>query len=83
MQTVFSETLWAGLRDLATPPKKPAAGAPTLTDLLDPVVLRTMPPRVAAFMLYEPPEPPPWRYRPDGVSKTDTLEAQFEKWLNS
>jgi len=28
---------------------------------LDPVVLRTMPPRVAAFMLYEPREPPPWR----------------------
>jgi len=30
-------------------------------DLLDPVALRTMPPRVAAFMLYEPPEPPRWR----------------------
>jgi hypothetical protein len=24
---------------------------------LDPVVVRTMPPRVAAFMLYEPPDP--------------------------
>ena len=35
-----------------------AAGPPAL---LDPVVLRTMAPRVAAFMLYEPPERPPWR----------------------
>jgi len=32
-----------------------------MPDLLDPAVLRTMPPRVAAFMLYEPHEPPPWR----------------------
>jgi len=32
-----------------------------MPDLLDPVVLRTMPPQVAAFMLYEPREPPPWR----------------------
>ena len=38
-----------------------AAGTPAMPDLLDPVVLRTMPPRVAAFMLYEPREPPPWR----------------------
>jgi hypothetical protein len=38
-----------------------AAGTPAPPDLLDPVVLRTMPPRVAAFMLYEPREPPPWR----------------------
>ena len=37
------------------------AGAPAPPDLLDPVVLHTMPPRVAAFMLYEPREPPPWR----------------------
>ena len=28
-------------------------GAPPMPDLLDPVVLRTMPPQVAAFMLYE------------------------------
>ena len=34
-----------------------------MLDLLDPVVLRTMPAKVAAFMLYEPPDPPPWRYR--------------------
>ena len=37
------------------------AGTPAPPDLLDPVVLRTMPPKVAAFMLYEPPDPPPWR----------------------
>src|SRR5262249_11186416 len=30
-------------------------------DLLNPVVLHTMPPKVAAFLLYEPPERPPWR----------------------
>ena len=36
-------------------------GAPPPPDLLDPVVLRTMPPRVAAFMLYEPREPQRWR----------------------
>jgi hypothetical protein len=35
-----------------------AAGTPDPPDLLDPVVLRMMPPRVAAFMLYEPPR---WR----------------------
>ena len=35
--------------------------APDKPDLRDPVVLRTMPPRVAAFVLYEPREPPPWR----------------------
>jgi hypothetical protein len=34
-----------------------------MPDLLDPVALRTMPPRVAAFMLYEPRDPPPWRYQ--------------------
>ena len=46
-----------------SPPGAPAAaaGTPAMPDLLDPVVLRTMPPRVAAFMLYEPREPPPWR----------------------
>ena len=47
-----------------------AAGSPPTPDLLDPVVLSTMPPQVAAFMLYEPPEPPPrWRTRapPDGM----------------
>jgi len=38
-----------------------AAGTPAMPDLLDSEVLRTMPPRVAAFMLYEPRDPPPWR----------------------
>ena len=37
------------------------AGTPARPDLLDPVVLRTMPPQVAAFMLHEPHEAPPWR----------------------
>jgi hypothetical protein len=43
-----------------SPPRAPAAAAstPAMPDLLDPVALRTMPPRVAAFMLYEPREPP-------------------------
>jgi hypothetical protein len=46
------------------PPKATAgvAGIPVPPDLLDPAVLRTMPARVAAFMMYEPPDPPPWRY---------------------
>ena len=50
--------------DQSTAPQSPptptaaAAGTPAPLDLLDPVVLRTMPPQVAAFMLYEP---PPWR----------------------
>jgi hypothetical protein len=45
------------------PPKATAraAGIPAPPDLLDPAVLRTMPPRVATFMLYEPPDRP-WRY---------------------
>ena len=34
------------------------AGTPAPPDLLHPAVLRTMPPKVAAFMLYEPPDPP-------------------------
>src|SRR5262245_56386359 len=45
------------------PPKAAAqaAGTPAMPDLLDPVALRMMPPKVAAFMLYEPREAPPWR----------------------
>jgi len=45
------------------PPKARAraAGIPALPDLLDPAVLRTMPAKVAAFMIYESPERPPWR----------------------
>ena len=46
-----------------------AAGTPAMPDLLDPVALRTMPPQVAAFMLYEPRELPPWRYRETGAER--------------
>ena len=48
-----------------SPPRAAAAGAgaPAPPDLLDPVALRTMPPQVAAFMLYEPREPPSWRWQ--------------------
>ena len=53
----------AGVNASQSPPRAAAqaASASPPSDLLDPVVLRTMPPRVAAFMLYEPPDPPPWR----------------------
>jgi hypothetical protein len=46
-----------------SPPKATAetAGIPVPPDLLDPAVLRTMPAKVAAFMMYEPPGRPPWR----------------------
>jgi hypothetical protein len=46
-----------------SPPKATAeaAGVPVPPDLLDPAVLRTMPAKVAAFMMYEPPDRPPWR----------------------
>ena len=40
-----------------------------MPDLLDSVVLRTMPPRVAAFMLYEPRDPPPWRRQETGAER--------------
>ena len=46
-----------------------AAGTPAMLDLLDPVVLSTMPPRVAAFMLYEPRDSPPWRRRETGAEQ--------------
>jgi hypothetical protein len=45
------------------------AGTSPPPDLLDPVALRTMPPRVAAFMLREPREPAPWRYRETGAER--------------
>jgi hypothetical protein len=38
-----------------------AADPPAAPDLLDPAVLRTMPAGVAAFMMYEPPQPSAWR----------------------
>ena len=46
-----------------------AAGSPPTPDLLDPVVLSTMPPQVAAFMLYERPERPPWRRQETGAER--------------
>ena len=53
------------------PPKATAgaAGIPAPPDLLDPAVLRTMPAKVAAFMLYEPPDRPPWCYRETGAER--------------
>jgi hypothetical protein len=57
-----------------SPPRAAAqtAATPAMPDLLDSVVLRTMPPRVAAFMLYEPREPPPWR-------RQETLEERAHR----
>ena len=52
------------------------AGTPARPDLLDPVVLRTMPPRVAAFMLHEPREPPPWRE--EAAAQRETREELEE-----
>jgi hypothetical protein len=43
-----------------------------MPDLLDPVVLLSMPPRVAAFMLYEPPHSLPWR-------RQETLEERAHR----
>src|SRR5262249_356798 len=48
------------------------AGTPSPPDLLNPVVLHTMPPKVAAFMLHEPREPPPWR-------RQETLEERAHR----
>jgi hypothetical protein len=48
-----------------------AASTPALPDLLDPAVLRTMPPKVAGFMLYEPSDPPPWRSSPPPAGADD------------
>jgi hypothetical protein len=47
----------------ATQAEQPAAaaGSPGPPDLLDPAVLRTMPAKVAAFMMHEP-RRSPWRY---------------------
>lgn len=45
-----------------------AVGAPAPPDLLDPAVLRTMPPKIAAFMLSQQRDLPRWRSSlpPDG-----------------
>jgi hypothetical protein len=57
-----------------------AAGTPAMPDLLDPVVLRTMPPRVAAFMLYEPREPPPWRQETRGQTREREFFEELGGW---
>jgi hypothetical protein len=57
-----------------------AAGAPAQPDLLDPVVLRTMPPRVAAFMLYEPPQAPPWRQETRGETEEREFFGELGGW---
>ena len=56
------------------------AGTPASPDLLDPAVLRTMPPRVAAFMLYEPREPPPWREEAAGQRETREELEELGGW---
>jgi hypothetical protein len=53
------------------------AATPAMPDLLGPVVLRTMPPQVAAFMLCEPPERPPWR-RQKTAGQRETREELEE-----
>jgi hypothetical protein len=52
------------------PPKATAgaAGIPAPPDLLDPAVLRTMPAKVAAFMMYDP-NTPAWRYQETGAEQ--------------
>jgi hypothetical protein len=51
-----------------------------MPDLLDPVVLRTMPPRVAAFMLYEPPDPPLWRAETAGQREEREVFEELGGW---
>jgi len=67
-----------GSKGPQSPPRAPpaATGTPARPDLLDPVVLRTLPPRVAAFMLYEPREPPPWRE--EAAAQRETREELEE-----
>jgi hypothetical protein len=54
------------------------ASTPVLCDLLDPAVLATMPSRVAAFMLYEPAEPPAWRYRETAGQRESRAQAEAD-----
>ena len=57
-----------------SPPRAAAqtAGTPAMPDLIDPAVLYTMPPKVAAFMLYEPRDPLPSR-------RQETLEERAHR----
>ena len=57
-----------------------SAGAPAIPDLLDPVALRTMPPQVAAFMLYEPPEPSTWRAETAGQREERESFEELGGW---
>ena len=57
-----------------------AAGAPAPPDLLEPAVLRTMPPRVAAFMLYESRDPPPWREEAAGQREEREFFEELGGW---
>jgi hypothetical protein len=47
------------------------AGAPAPPDLLDPVVLATMPPQVARFFLHQPRDPPTWQTRRPAPEQDD------------
>ena len=70
-------------RELPPPPvgvTAATAGAPAQPDLIDPVVLRTMPPQVAAFMLYEPRDPPPWREGAAGQRETREELEELGGW---
>ena len=57
-------------------------GPPAKPDLLDPVVLRTMPPRVAAFMLYESRDPPPWREEAAGQREEREFFEELGGWCS-
>jgi len=56
------------------------AGTPAPPDLLDPAVLRAMPPKVAAFMLYEPPAPAPWRAETAGQREERQAFEELGGW---
>jgi hypothetical protein len=54
--------------------------APAMPDLLDPVVLRTMPAKVAAFMMYEPADRPPWRTETTGQREEREFFEELGSW---
>jgi hypothetical protein len=56
------------------------AGTPAMPDLLDPVVLRTMPPKVAAFMMYQSIETLPWRAETAGQREERELFEELGGW---